>query len=162
MKTAVVVAIVAFSTACSGTNREERQATALRERSSYCDEGAQQALAEIRETVRGVGPLVVVHKNPKRAFGSQLVGARVSVPAFKGVTQQWLERALHCHQAQVALDSSQASGADPFWLPDSWVDIEVRPVEGGFDVELRGSTAEDAERIYARAMELKAHHAAAN
>jgi len=34
MKTAVIVAVVALSSACSSGTREERQAAALRERSS--------------------------------------------------------------------------------------------------------------------------------
>jgi hypothetical protein len=164
MRTAIFAAVVALSTACSSTTREERQAAALRERSSYCDERAQQALEEIRADVQSVGPLVIVRKNSKQTFGSELVGARVSFRAVKGVTQQWLERALQCHQAQLTLDPSSAKSADtdPFWLPDGWVDIEVRAVNGGFVAELRGSNDEDAKRIYARALELMAHHTASN
>ena len=51
---------------------------------------------------------------------------------------------------------------DPFWLPDHQLQTEVRPVEGGFVIELRGMTDDDAEQIYQRAVKMVARRTASN
>jgi hypothetical protein len=165
MKTATIVAVAALCAACSrSATREERLTAAVRERSTYCDEQEPQAIEEVLGAVQSVDPMMVVLKTGRTRRGSKLVGAKVSLRALRGITPQWLERTLHCHQAQRTLDPSSAVdlGADPFWLPDGWVDIEVRSVRGGFVAELRGATDEDAEEIYARAEQLILHTTAWN
>lgn len=164
MKTAIVTAIVALTACSRSATREERLTAAQRERSSYCDERVRQSVDEVLAAVQNVDPLIVVNKNGRHTFGSKLVGARVSVRALYGFTQQWLERTLHCDQAQRTLDSAGApdADADPFWLPDGRVQIEVRTVQGGFVAELRGSTDEEAEQIYSRAQALMDHRIGSN
>jgi hypothetical protein len=164
MKTAVFAAVVVLSACSRSATREERLAGALRERSTYCDERPRQSLEEVLAAVQNVDPLVVVHTNGKQTFAPKLVGARVSVRALHGITQQWLERTLHCHQAQRTLDSASAPAidADPFWLPDGWVQVQVLPVQGAFVTELRGSTDEEAGQIYSQAQQLMAHHIPSN
>jgi hypothetical protein len=165
MKTVTVIALAALFTACSrSATREERRVAALRERSSYCDEPAGRAVEEILGAVQRVDPIIVVLKSGRIISKSTLVGARVSLRALHGITPQWLERTLHCHQAQRTLDSSSPADldADPFWLPDGWVEMEVRPVRGGFIAKLRGSTDEEAEEIYSRAQEMIARTTASN
>ena len=149
MKTVVISAIIALTACSRSATREERLTAALRERSSYCDELARQSLDEVLAAVQNVDPLIIVNKSGRQTFGSKLVGARVSVRALYGFTQQWLERTLRCDQAQRTFASagSPEADADPFWLPDGWVQMEVRTVQGGFVVELRGSTDEEAEQI---------------
>ena len=164
MKTAIFAAVVVLSACSRSATREERRTAALRERSTYCDERPRQYLEEVVAAVQNVDPLIVVSTNGKVTFAPKLVGARVSVRALHGITQQWLERTLHCHQAQRTLDSGSAPAidADPFWLPGGWVQMQVLPVQGAFVTELRGSTDEEAGQIYSHAQQLIAHRTTSN
>jgi len=81
----------------------------------------------------------------------ELRGATLSVSALSGMTPEWLDRALECHSARVVLGRVQASANDPFWLPDSSVDIDVRPAKDSFDVAVSAYSADDARKILDRA-----------
>ena len=60
---------------------------------------------------------------------SQLRGAKLTVAALPGLTAEWLDRELECHSAHITLGRTASTPEDPFWLPDSTVDIDVRPTK---------------------------------
>jgi hypothetical protein len=84
---------------------------------------------------------------------SELRGAVVNVQAVPGVTAEWLDRALECHSAKRVLGQGpQAGGAeDPFWLPGSVVDIDVRSAKDGFRVAVAGTSPAEGQKILTRA-----------
>jgi hypothetical protein len=141
-----------LSCASTGRSKLEKQiATAAAEREQYCDEETDQAVPDVLRAVQSAEPLYVNVRLGK-TWDSRLLGARLWLPARQGWTSQWLERTLRCHEASSALQR-QFAAADPFWLPESWVDIEVLPDRGAFVALLRTNSVAEGRRVYARAQE---------
>jgi len=101
--------------------------------------------------VQKVEPLYTTVEGAKMGRQSELRGATVVVAALPGMTAEWLDRALECHSAREVLGHAAVASADPFWLPGSSVDIDVRSARDGFDVAVAGYSSEDARQILARA-----------
>lgn len=103
------------------------------------------------EAVQGVGPLYSTVESNKSGEESRLRGAVITVGAVPGVTAEWLDRELECHGARLALGRTTSTPDDPFWLPGSFVDIDVRPAKDGFVVGVAGFSSADARQILDRA-----------
>jgi hypothetical protein len=103
--------------------------------------------------LRGVQPLYNNVEEAKGGNQSELRGAIVDVQPIQGVTAEWLDRALECHSAKRVLGQTKdaAGSNDPFWLPGSIVDIDVRSAKDGFRIAVAGSTPADAQQILSRA-----------
>jgi len=150
---AAVVGICSLSCASTSRSKLDKQiATAAAEREQYCDEETDQAVPDVLRAVQSAEPLYVNVRLGK-TWDSRLLGARLWLPARQGWTSQWLERTLRCHEASSALQRGFAQAPDPFWLPDSWVDIEVLPDRGAFVALLRTNSVAEGQRVYARAQE---------
>jgi hypothetical protein len=67
------------------------------------------------------------------------------------VTAERLTRALRCHGAHRLLADRDHADADPYWLPDELVQIDVERDGGYFIVRIGSSSIESAKQIYARA-----------
>jgi len=102
-------------------------------------------------SVQNVEPLYATLEGAKSGLHAELRGATVVVAALPGMTAEWLDRALECHSAREALGHAPAPSADPFWLPGSSVDIDVRSARDGFNVAVTGYSPDDARQILARA-----------
>ena len=145
-----------LSCASSARARAERRiATAAAERDQFCDEDADQAASDVLRAVESAEPLYVNVRLGK-TWDTRLLGARVWLPARPGWTPQWLERTLRCHEASSALQRESAPAADPFWLPDSWVDIEVVPDRAAFAATLRVNSVAEGRQVYGRAQDFVA------
>lgn len=103
------------------------------------------------DAVQGVQPLYGTVEGAKTGHQLVLRGATVIVSALPGMTAEWLDRALECHGAREALGHAPAAPNDPFWLPGSFVDIDVRSAKDGFDVAIAGYSSDDAREILVRA-----------
>jgi hypothetical protein len=110
------------------------------------------ALAPILDgqAVRGVEPLYATIEASKSGEQSHLRGAVLTVSALPGVTPEWLDRELECHSANMVLGQAKAVPDDPFWLPGSTVDIDVRPAKDGFLISVAGWSSTDARQILER------------
>ena len=144
-----------LSCASSGSRLEKQIATAAAERDQFCDEDGDQAAADVLRAVESAEPLYVNVRLGK-TWDTRLLGARLWLPAREGWTAQWLERTLRCHEASPALQREFAPAADPFWLPDSWVDIEVVPDRGAFVAILRVNRVDEGRQVYGRARDFVA------
>jgi hypothetical protein len=135
------------------STQEGRTAIATVERDRFCDQDVEQAAASVLRAVRSVEPLYVSERIGKSMVDARLLGARLWLPASEGVTPQWLERTLRCHQAVRTLQpgSAQPAASDPLWLPDGWIDIDVVPERGGFVAALRAENVAEGKQVYARA-----------
>jgi hypothetical protein len=101
--------------------------------------------------VQGVGPLYNTVEAGKSGEESRLRGAVLTIGALPGVTAEWLDRELECHGARLTLGRITSSPEDPFWLPGSSIDIDVRPGKDGFVVGVAGYSSSDARQIFDRA-----------
>jgi hypothetical protein len=80
-------------------------------------------------------------------------GATLVVRAPEGVSADKLAQLLQCHSAAVLLgqvDSSKFSD-DPTWLPNAWLDIDVKPQAGNFAVTLNANTVAGNLQVLHRA-----------
>jgi hypothetical protein len=90
-------------------------------------------------------------------------GAKLLIRPPKGISAEQLTRILQCHSARVLL--GQVDGAavpnDPYWLPDAWVDIDVRPEQGNFAVTMSANSVRDNLQVLGRAHHYADDHALA-
>jgi hypothetical protein len=80
-------------------------------------------------------------------------GAKLLVRPPKGLTAEQLTRILQCHSARVLLGQVSGSAVpnDPYWLPDAWVNIDVRPDLGNFAVTLSADSVRENLEVLGRA-----------
>ncbi len=102
-------------------------------------------------SVETVAPLYSTIEAGKSGEQSRLRGAILTFGALPGETAEWLDRELECHSARVTLGQVQSLPDDPFWLPGSTLDIDVRPTRDGLVVGIAGYSAADARKVLDRA-----------
>jgi hypothetical protein len=92
---------------------------------------------------------------------AQVFGVKLVVRPAEPTSTAELERLLRCHGARATLGEIDLSQdpSDPYWLPDSWVDIDVREAGGNFIVSLTGQSVTDNIHILHRATAFASHHA---
>lgn len=103
------------------------------------------------QAVQAVAPLYSTIEASKSGSQSQLRGAILTIAALPSMTPEWLDRELECHGARLTLGEVTSTADDPFWLPGSSVDIDVRPAKDGFLVGIAGYSSADAHQILDRA-----------
>jgi len=80
-------------------------------------------------------------------------GTKLVIRPPEGVSPERMTRILQCHSARALLgqiDRSQLPD-DPFWLPDTWVSIEVKPENGNYAVTLEANDIPTNLKLAARA-----------
>jgi hypothetical protein len=80
-------------------------------------------------------------------------GAKMLVRPPKGMSSEQMTRVLQCHSARVLLGqvNSNTVPNDPYWLPDTWVNIEVKPENGNFAIALSADSVRENLQVYGRA-----------
>ena len=147
-----LLSLAVLSAGCAHVSaRDRRLDAATQELAQYCDEDAEHDIVEALKAVQRADPLVEKIITGK-SYWLRLTGAQVWFAAHKGITAQWLERTLRCHQAHRVLETITPAGdVDPFWLEDGWIDIQVQPASAAFIAQLRGRTLQEAKLINSRA-----------
>lgn len=80
-------------------------------------------------------------------------GAKLLVRPPEGVSAEQMTRIIQCHSARALLgkvDRAQFPD-DPFWLPGTWVSVEVRPENGNYAVTLEANDVPTNLKLAARA-----------
>jgi hypothetical protein len=133
----------------------EAQNRAAEEARLYCSPESLDTDARfvLGNNIVGVKPISVeVHAG---ALGEtpRLEGVRLRFRAAPGLTREWLMQVLLCHRAQGVLGKLPPSEppSDPFWSPEKWISIDVRPDYAGFAVDLTTEDPSHAEQLLARA-----------
>ena len=111
--------------------------------------------ARILETSRVISS-EPIYSNVPSAYGEiehRVNGAKLVIRPPEGVSAERMTRILQCHSARQLLGQSDSELAnDPYWLPDSWIDIRVTPEDGNYAVTLEASTITKSLQVYARAV----------
>jgi hypothetical protein len=152
---AVVAALPCFAPACESSRPPKTpadQATFV-ERTRCLPEDDDKQLTPILscEALQGVRPLYNTIEGTKSGVQSELRGAVLAVSALPGVTAEWLDRALECHGARALLGHLSPAANDPFFVPGTFVDVDVLPAKDGFDIEVVAYSSEDARAVLDRA-----------
>lgn len=103
------------------------------------------------DIIRSVEPFYLVTTSSKHGLSQRLRGASVRLWARPGLTAQWLQRTLKCHEARRVLGQSIGADNDPYFLPNGWVEIVVHSDGDGFLVTLQGADHDSSEQILKRA-----------
>jgi hypothetical protein len=142
---------LSLAAACAGQPRATVQATSVER--MQCDSSS----TSQDDLVRSIA---VLHVQPLYSqVGStgsteeRVNGAKLTVRPPKGVSAEQLTRVLQCHGARVLLGQINGSAVpnDPYWLPDTWVTIDVKPENGNFAVTVNADTLRDNLQVYGRA-----------
>jgi hypothetical protein len=150
----VAFGVACIATACAARTTPTARATAVEQ--MQCDRsaaGGDDVRVLQRTTVLNAGPLYSHVITGKNGSEDRVTGAKLIVRAPDGVSAERLTRVLQCHSAQVLLgqvDSSRFAD-DPSWLPDAWLDIEVKPDNGNFAVVLHADSVADGLHVLHRA-----------
>jgi hypothetical protein len=88
-------------------------------------------------------------------------GAKLVVRPPSGIGVEELTRALQCHGARTLLGQLSSTPNDPYFLPDRWVSINVRPESGNFTITLSSDTVHDNIELYGRANHYADEHVVA-
>jgi hypothetical protein len=138
-------------TACAGQPRATVQAADVER--MQCDASATSQDSLVRSiAVLHVQPLYS-HVRTNNTSEERVNGAKLLVRPPQGVSAEQLTRVLQCHSARVLLGqlSGTAVPNDPYWLPDTWVNIDVKSENGNFAVTVSADSVRDNLQVYGRA-----------
>lgn len=142
---------LSLATACAGQPRATVQAAEVER--MQCDPSSTSQDDVVRSiAVLRVQPLYS-HVRTGNTSEERVNGASLLVRPPKGVSAEQLTRILQCHSARILLGqlNSSAVRSDPYWLPDTWVTIDVRPENGNFAVTVSADTVRGNLQVYSRA-----------
>jgi hypothetical protein len=112
--------------------------------------------ARILETTKVISS-EPIYSNVPSTYGDvehRVNGAKLVVRPPEGVSSERMTRILQCHSARQLLGQSDHSelANDPYWLPDSWIEIRVTPEDGNYAVTLEANTIAKSLQVYHRAV----------
>jgi hypothetical protein len=111
-------------------------------------------------TVLQAAPLYSHVITGNNGFEERVDGAKLVIRPPDGISPEQMTRIVQCHSARALLgkvDRAQFPD-DPFWLPDTWVSVEVRPENGNYAVILEANDVPTNIRLAARAKAYAENH----
>jgi hypothetical protein len=149
------VSTVLLPIACA-SSAPQNATTAASVAKLQCD-GSATSKDEVRllssTTVLRVEPIYSHVLTSNNGSEERVNGTKILIRPPKDVTAEQMTRILQCHSARVLL--GQANGAavasDPYWLTDSWVNIDVKPENGNFAVTVSADNIHDNLEVLSRA-----------
>jgi len=126
---------------------------------------AEQATADMKvletASVIAAEPLYSHVITGNNGMENRVDGAKLLIVPPAGVTADQMTRLLQCHSARALLgkvDRAQFPD-DPFWLPNAWVSVEVRPENGNYAVVLEANDVPGNLKLAAHAKAFAGTHA---
>jgi hypothetical protein len=143
----------ALTSACASNPPPAAQAAAVV--SMQCDSPAtEQDAAQILNSaaVLDVKPVYSHIGTANNGSEERVSGAKLVVRPPAGVTAEQMTRILQCRSARILLGqmASDAVSSDPYWLPDTWVNIDVKPENGNFAITASADTVHDNLALFGR------------
>jgi hypothetical protein len=126
---------------------EEKERTACAANAPYPD-----GLFDPRSVVR-VEPIYTTVRSGRSGSETHLLGARMTLRRFPGVTAEDLEALLDCHNARSELGRSgePVIDGDPYWVQSRLLEITVHTERGAPVVEIKGIDFAVAKEVLRRA-----------
>lgn len=159
---ALAIGALAFGAACESQPRPTVRAADIER--VQCDSTSTSRDDLVRSiAVLRVRP-IFTHMRSNTSGEDRVNGALLLVRPPDGVSAEQLTRILQCHGARALLGQLDRGSFpnDPYWLPDTWVAIDVKAEDGNFAVTLTTDTVRDNLRVYGRANRYADEHALAN
>jgi hypothetical protein len=146
------VAVGAFSlVACASRPSPTAKAAGIEQ--AQCDPSvaAQDSLVSSTR-VLAVQP-IYSHVMTSYSSEERVNGAKLLIRPPAGVSAEEMTRILQCHSAREWLGkvNPEAVKNDPYWLPDAWVNIDVKPEDGNFAVTISADSVHDNLKVFGRA-----------
>jgi hypothetical protein len=148
----LALGVASLSAACASNPAPAAKAAGVER--TQCDSSTQDATQLLRSTkVLRIDPIYSHVLTTRNGSEERVNGAKLIVRAPPGVTADQMTRTLQCHSARVLLGqvNSAAVPNDPYWLPNAWVNIDVKPENGNFTVTLSADTVRDNLQVLSRA-----------
>lgn len=145
-----VMGVACAASACAGKMQPAAKAASVQQ---TCVASGDDVRLLQSTTVLGARPLyshVITGKNDSE---ERVTGAQLVVRPPDGVSADRLARVLTCHSAQALLGQVDTArlADDPYWLPDAWLDIDVKSEAGNLVVVLRADNVPDGLKVLHRA-----------
>lgn len=160
MLRAFIVAVAALLPGCAiglleppkHDHRAEEAAALAASRCTRADPAQDDPKLFAADAIESVEPFYKYTLGSAYGREAHLHGARLHLRPAKGASAEWMQRALECHGALLALGKAAPSSRnEPYWLEDAWVEIELRSERDGFIVDLGAEDVEHAGRLLANA-----------
>jgi hypothetical protein len=148
----LTIGVVVSASACAATPPPQTKAAAVER--LQCDPGVAAQDGLVRSTrVLAVEPIRSHVMTSRNNSEERVNGAKLLVRPPKGVSAEELTRVLQCHSARVLLGQVNRDTVpnDPYWLPDAWVHIEVKPEDGNFAITVTADSIADNLAVIGRA-----------
>jgi hypothetical protein len=148
----LAVTVVSSASACASTPPPTAKAAGVER--MQCDASATAQDGLVRSTrVLAVEPLYSHVMTSRNNSEERVDGAKLLVRPPKGVSAEELTRILQCHSARILLGQVNQDTVpnDPYWLPDSWVNIDVKPENGNFAITISANSVDENLAVFGRA-----------
>jgi len=152
VKGIVVLSALCLVSACASTAPPAARAAGVEH--MQCDPGVagQDSLVASTKVLRV--DRIYSHVMSSRDDSEERVsGAKLLIRPPPGVGAEEMTRILQCHSARVLLGKLNADAVrnDPYLLPDTWVDIDVKPEDGNLAVTISADSVHDNLQVFSRA-----------
>jgi hypothetical protein len=154
-------AACSLSTACSIFDMSSVNDKAVRTERLQCEA---KTLASDRDIVASATVLDVGAQYSSHTSGvSQVFATRIVMRPPEGVSVDRMTRILQCHAARQALGHADGPpiANDPFYLPNTWLNISVRQEDGNFVAAIGADTTDQNLKVLRRAKAYAAAQASA-
>jgi hypothetical protein len=144
--------VLSAASACASTPPPTTKAAGVERMQCDASVTAQDGL--VRSTrVLAVEPLYSHVMTSRNNSEERVDGAKLLVRPPKGVSAEELTRILQCHSARILLGQVNRDTVpnDPYWLPDSWVNIDVKPENGNFAITISANSVDENLEVFGRA-----------
>jgi hypothetical protein len=114
-------------------------------------------------TILGAEPRYAHFLTSNNNSEERVRGATILMRPPEGFSAERMTRLLQCHGARAMLGRIDPSGVrdDPFWLPNVWVNIGVKPEDGNYAVTLETDNLTENIHLAATAVAFAQDHGAA-
>jgi len=159
-KLSVVTLAAGLASGCTLFNGGSVVDRAAHEERMQCDAASSPDDLRVAQTARVLQ--VEGHYMADTSGIRKVIGARVVLRPPPGVSADRMTRILQCHNARVMLGRAGEVQwpDDPYVLPNTWVDIDVKEVEGNFVAAISADRISDNIRVLQRARAFAAAQAA--
>jgi hypothetical protein len=148
----VALSALCLASACASTPPPATRAEGVERVQCDARVAGQDALIGSTKVLR-VEPIYSHVMSSRNDSEERVSGAKLLIRPPPGVSPEEMTRILQCHSARILLGKLDPNAVqnDPYRLPDTWVNIDVKPENGNFAVTVSADSVHDNLRVFSRA-----------